>query len=166
VLLAIRGVGVHFVLSRCESDVTVCQYKGDSKSEQMAFIVDHRPCRLCSPMYRSCFTESRKAQYAPSLSRSVCVADVERASERENNSRCGARRISTPPTFHDAQTYVIQEPWVIAHLEHLCALADLTITRRSLGVADTTEFFSLSFVASCVGLAERKDAGRYENLSA
>jgi len=43
---ATRGeVGVHLVLSRHERDVIVCRYKGDSKSEQMAFIVDHRPRR-------------------------------------------------------------------------------------------------------------------------
>jgi len=40
-----RLVGVHLVLSQRERDVIVCRYKGDSKSEQMAFIVDHRPRR-------------------------------------------------------------------------------------------------------------------------
>jgi hypothetical protein len=38
-------VGVHLGLSRASDVTRVCQYKGDSKSEQMAFIVDHSPCR-------------------------------------------------------------------------------------------------------------------------
>lgn len=83
------GVGVHLVLSQRESDVTVCRYKGDSKSEQMSFIVDHRPRRR-SPTYIPIILYGIAKSVLHLLLQSVSVADVERG----HNSKSDARQIS------------------------------------------------------------------------
>lgn len=111
---ATRGgeVGVHLVLSRRESDVIVCRYKGDSKSEQMAFIVDHRPCRR-SPMYRS-LQNHEKLTHRHYHGRFALPASPAR-----EHPKSGARQICHRPST--MRTYVIQA-WTIAHLKYMYLL--------------------------------------------
>jgi len=154
-------VGVHLGLSRASDVTRVCQYKGDSKSEQMAFIVDHSPCRDAVRPYTIVpYGISRKTRrrYRLPTTPSNKPPEGEREREREGE-REKLRTESESQGQISGQLCASRRAYIIYHglrsADGLAALARLIIATIALSAIPSGSIGRIALVrlrgpASCI----------------